>query len=140
VVLSSRLYTVCARPQVLEAAWPVLSAIAEHPVCRSEASVVAALSEVFQVGPGGRGAAALVQFINHINSWIEGSTYIHTAFQSQPLPVHTPCLPACLQRALMSAKASGRALLPTLLAAVGAIFAAAPHPGCFDVLGGWIVS
>lgn len=35
----------------------------------------------------------------------------------------------------MSARGAARGLLPTLIASVGAIFAAAPQPACCDVLG-----
>ncbi len=40
---------VCVYGQVLEAAWPVLSAVAQHEACMREPEVVAALCEVYQV-------------------------------------------------------------------------------------------
>ncbi|GFH33397.1 uncharacterized protein HaLaN_32765, partial [Haematococcus lacustris] len=34
--------------RVLESAWPMLSAVAQHPVCQRQPQVVAALAEVYQ--------------------------------------------------------------------------------------------
>lgn len=55
----------------------------------------------------------------------------HPLCQREPDVVASLC--DVYQRALLSARSSARGLLPTLINSVGAMFAAAPHPG------GWVV-